>query len=169
MIRGLLGVVPLAAAEPGRFYLKQGYGTGPTLLQAVLPAKPEEGSTALDALYITYAGEPALEVHSFSGSDPLVALFDVHVRVDPTSLAGSRYSVHPQPGSLLVAGETPVLVASLGQRGHWTYVNLSTGERMPGGPTTDWLMFKRWFLVIDDEANEEVTIASFGTDAEDSA
>lgn len=168
MIRGLLGVVPWKAAAPGRFYLRQGYGTGPTLLQAVLPAQQQDGSEGLEALYITHRDAQPLELGGLSGIDPVVALFDVHVRVDPTSLVGGRHSISARPGSLLIAGDIPVLVATHGRRGYWAYVNLDTGECMPGEPSEDWLMFSRWFLVIDDEAGEEVTIASFGVDADKS-
>lgn len=162
MIRGLAGVIPHHLMEVGRFYFTPGGEEGPWLFQCVQTDEPFEGSFRRKALFLTAGGKPDIDLRDLPYHSPVVALDDIHVRVDCTSLTGSAFTVRMAPNVFLLDGEAPILCAQQGLRG-WKTVNLTTGRTVDSGSVShDWLSFTRWSLVMDDRADKELTIANFG-------
>jgi hypothetical protein len=160
VIRGFVGVVPNGSVETGRFYLAPGHD-GFALFQCIQTDEPYEDTFRQKALYFTTAGKPNLGLHDLPGHSPLAALDEVQVRVDPTSIAESAFSSHLKAGLFLVNGDAPIICAPDGFRG-WTALNILTGRTVGRSFGHEWLSFTRWSLVMDNEAGEELTIASFG-------
>lgn len=158
MIRGLVGVVPDHALEPGRFYLATSYGEGAILFQCVQTDEPVDDGFRRRALVFTTGETVRLELCDLPHHGPFVALDDVHVRVDPTSVAESPFTAHLRSGLFVLDGDQPILCASMGFRGYRA-VNLSTGHTINGQVGHGWLSFTRWSLVVDDEAGEELVLA----------
>ena len=164
MIRGLAGVIPEQSVEVGRYYLAIGYQGGPTLFQCVETDEQFEGRFRQKALLFTSGGSPLLELGELPPQGPFVVLDDVHTRIDPTSVSASAFTSSLQAGTFIVDGDQPIVMASVGWRG-WSAVNLSTGRTVSQGLNHGWLSFTRWSLVLDDEAGEELTIASFSDES----
>jgi hypothetical protein len=161
MIRGILGVVPWNKAEVGRFYLSAGYGQGNWLFQCVQTGEKVDGELIRKALVYTIAGEPDLSVHYLYEQGPLVALYDVHVRVDPTSI-----NIEETFGTkrFFVVEDIPLICASPASPQPWQFygLNILTGKPIPGETNYNRVRFDRWSLVLDDDQGEELTIARFG-------
>jgi hypothetical protein len=160
MIRGIVGVIPSHAVEAGRFYMAPNYQGGPRLFQCIQTQEPIEDSFRKKALIFTESGKPLLCVSDVPDRTPLLALDDVHIRVDPTSLAGDSFNTYLRRGLFVVRDDHAMFCAPAGFR-EWGVVNLSTGHESSQSIGTNWLTFTRWSLVMDDEAGDELTIASF--------
>lgn len=160
-IRGLEAIVKPAELEVGGFYLDPGYGQGTTLFQWIRTGETRDGE-AEEAMLVFAAekGEP-FEVHSLSAHGPIVKMPPVAIRVDPPSAVGSAMTKSLVPGMFAIEETRPILAATVGYR-HWLTIDLSTGR--PVRPSTYWVGFSRWSLVVD-EAGEEIVIAAFGEDA----
>ena len=162
MIRGLVGVIPSHATEVGRFYLLSDYQGGHWLFQCVQTREPLDDGFRRAALFLARNGNPDIGVETLPDRSPVVALDDVHVRIDPTSVAGDASTTTIRLGNFVLDGDAPVLCARSGRHG-WVNVNLSTGQ-IVDVPGHGWLGFKRWSLVMDDEAGDELTIVRFDAD-----
>ena len=162
MIRGVLGAVPSRLTEVGRFYLNPGYGKGAWLFQCIQLPEAIDGVPQKKALLFRVGEESVLEIIDLPDRSSVAALYDVHVRIDPTSISNNSNS---SLFVFLVVGETPVICASNGgtggQRRGWRLINLSNGTVMPSVEINDSVSFDRWSLVLDDDAGDELTVASF--------
>ena len=162
MIRGIAGVVPARAMEVGRFYMAPAYRDGNWLFQCVQTSELLDDGFRCKALFMTTGGKPDLGLHELPDQTPVVALDDVHVRVDPTSLGGSAFDTSAQRGMFLVREDEAIVCAPTDLVRGWAAVNINTGRVVKGHLGTDWLTFTRWSLVMDDEEGDELTLASFG-------
>lgn len=158
MIRGFAGVVPDHALEPGRFYIAPAYGQGSVLFQCVQTDEPLDDGFRVKALIISTGEAVGLEFAQIPHASSFVALDDVHVRVDPTSLSHSAFSSHLQAGMFVVDGDQTIVCAPYGYRGYRA-VNLTSGHTINGPLGHAWLSFTRWSLVVDDEAGDELVLA----------
>lgn len=165
MIRGLVGVVPHHTIEVGRFYMAPAYQGNNWLFQCVQTDEPLDDGFRQKALYMTTGGRPDIGLHQLPYQTALVALDDVHVRVDPTSLDSSAFETTLRRGLFLVRGDEAFICAPTDQIRGWAVVNINTGRTVSGRLGNDWLSFSRWSLVMDDEEGDELTIATFGEDA----
>ncbi len=157
MIQGILGVVPCHKAEIGRFYLSPDYGVGSWLFQCVRTSEQCDGQQVNKALVFKIGDKLIPSIDDIPDFKPLVALYDVHVRVDPTSISSSMNRL---PGKLLMNGDAPIFCAINGYRG-WTSVDINTGSLADSYSDSETVAFDRWSLVLDDDVGDELTIASF--------
>ena len=160
MIRGIIGVIPSHAVEAGRFYMAPSYQGGPRLFQCIQTQEPIEDGFKRKALIYTESGKTILCFSDVPDHTPLLALDDVHIRVDPTSLADDSSTTRLKRGLFIIRDDHAIFCAPAGFR-EWGTVNLSTGHLGSGSIGSNWLSFNRWSLVMDDEAGDELTIASF--------
>lgn len=160
MLRGVVDVVPVNAVIPGRFYFAHGYGGGASFFQCIETMEQGEDGFQRIALYFSINGKPHLLLEALPLSNPVVAIEDVHIRVDPTSIIGSAFTTSMTMGTFLIDGDQAVLAAPNGRHG-WTVVNMSNGKLVEKRSDIGWLSFSRWSLVIDDETGSEKTLASF--------
>ena len=158
MIRGVIGTVPWHAVEVGRFYMSSAYGAGAWLFQCIRMPEKQDAAPVTKALVFTIGGETELSLKSLPQMSLLVALYDVHVRIDPTSL-----NHHFDAGlfRFLLVGDQPIICASHGSSHGWQRVNLVGGRYFTDNEDHNAVSFDRWSLVLDDDTNEELTIASF--------
>ena len=163
MIRGMIGVVPANAMKAGRFYLAPSYRDGPWLFQCVQTSEPLDDGFRRKALFMTTGGKPDIGLHELPDQTPSVAMHDVHVRVDPTSLRGSAFDTSLQRGMFLVREDDAIICAPTDMVRGWAAVSINTGRVISDHLSTNWLAFSRWSLVMDDEEGDELTIASFGS------
>jgi hypothetical protein len=159
MILGIAGVVRVQDANVGQFYLEPVYGAEPRLFQCVNTGKIVDGESVNQALYFFPGEEMSIALEDFPFYNPVVAMPNVHVRVDPPSISGSSNMSTISAGQFLVVGNEPIVTAREGFR-HWRMMNLDTGKPAEG-PTGSWVSFSRWLLVVE-ENGEEIPIASFG-------
>lgn len=159
MILGIDGVIRVQDAEVGRFYLEPVYGAEPRLFQCVSTGKVVDGEPANQALYFFPGEELSVVLDDLPYLNPVVAMPDVYVRVDPPSITGSSNMSSFSAGNFLAIGDEPFVTAHEGFR-QWRMMNLNTG-RPAQGPTGSWVSFSRWLLVVE-ENGEEISIASFG-------
>jgi len=165
-IRGIGSILSYGQAEPGRFYYQRWQDDLAALLQCVRTPQLVDGNPEDVALLFPPAGA-ALSLEDIKWNEPLIAVGDVHVRVDPLSIVGSSSGYSAHAGMFLIHEESALVTIASSYR-QWTTVNLSTG-RIASFPTVNWVAFSRWSLVTDDEhLGEEVMLASFG-DASDDA
>lgn len=162
MIRGAVGVIPARAIEPGRFYLCYNYAGPPHLFLCVQTDERLDDRFRRVALYFNREGMSPVELGHLPSDAPVCVLDEVHIRFDPMSMDGHSRSKHAGPGTFLVDGERPVVVASLGYQGY-VGVYLDKGQTV-SELGTDWASFSAWSLVLDDESGQEWTIASFGAE-----
>lgn len=161
MIRGIVGVVPSHSAEVGRFYYSPGYGNGPWLFQCVSTGEIRDGESVKKALVFTINGAADLHLTDIPDRAPLAALFDVHARIDPTSLIGSAFSQTRMPGSFVIDELAPILCVRFPNRGYGSF-DIGTGMQRADFSSFGWLEFGKWSLVIDDEGTrDEWAIATF--------
>lgn len=160
MIRGVVGVIPHHSMETGRFYMAPNRA-GNWLFQCVQTDEAFEGSYKRKGLFFTTGDQVDLGLSDLPWQSPVLALDEVHVRIDPTSLADSIGTTSLERGMFILDGDTPLLCAPDGFRG-WSVVDLSTGRTSAQRSRQNWLSFTRWSLVMDDEHGDELTIASFG-------
>lgn len=164
MIRGIVGIVPHHAMEVGRFYMAPAYRDGNWLFQCVQTSEPFEGDFRRKALFMTAGGKPDLGLHELPYQTPVVALDEVHVRVDPTSLDRSAFDTSLYRGLFLIRDDEAIICAPTDPVLGWAAVNISTGRTVEGILGSNWLSFSRWSLVMDDEDGDELTLVSFGED-----
>lgn len=165
MIRGMIGVVPNHAVELGRFYMAPAYQGRNYLFQCVQTDEPLDDGFRRKALYVTRGGTPDIALQDLPSQTPLVALDEVHVRVDPTSLDRSAFDTSTHRGLFLVRDDEAIICAPTGHLHGWAAVNITTGRTVHGDLGRNWLSFSRWSLVMDDEEGDELTVASFGDPA----
>jgi hypothetical protein len=161
MIRGIVGIVPHHAMEAGRFYMAPAYRDGNWLFQCVQTSEPLDDGFRRKALFMTAGGQPDLGLHELPQQTPVALLDNVHVRVDPTSLASSAFDTSLRSGLFLIRDDEAIICAPAGQRRGWTAVNINTGRTVSGDVGVNWLSFTRWSLVMDDEEGDELTLATF--------
>jgi len=159
MILGLDRVIRGHEAEVGRFYLEPVYDGEPRLFQCVVAGKVVDGEAVKQALYFVPQEQPSIVLADFPWTDSIVALPDVHVRVDPPSIAGSSSISSLSGGMFFIMGDEAFVTAGMGFR--WRMMNVSTGKAVEGAHPTSWVSFSRWLLVVQ-ESGEEIPIASFG-------
>lgn len=157
MILGIERVVDAGQCEPGRFYLKLNYNDDPSVFQCI---RIGEGDNDLMALWFTPGTDHALGLETLPDQEPVVALPQVHIRVDAPSMLASNRTTSIRPGMFLVSNDEAFVVASNGFRG-WSVINISKGLPVAKRWSPDWIVFSRWLLVIEDNG-EEIPIASFG-------
>ena len=138
------------------------YRDGNWLFQCVQTSEPLDDGFRRKALFMTTGGKPDLGLHELPDRTPAVALDDVHVRVDPTSLDRSAFDTSLHRGMFLVHEDEAIICAPTDMARGWAAVNINTGRVVNGHLGTNWLAFTRWSLVMDDEEGDELTIASFG-------
>lgn len=165
MIRGMVGVVPNHTMETGRFYMAPAYRGEHWLFQCIQTSDRFEDSFRRKALLMTIAGKPELSLFDLPQDTPVVALDDVHVRIDPTSLSQNAFTTYLDRNMFLVLGDEAIICAPTDHVRGWQAVNITTGQTVVGNVGPNWLSFTRWSLVMDDEEGDELTIASFGGDA----
>lgn len=158
-VLGLNEVIPARDAEPGKFYLHERYDTDPEVFLCFLTGGEIDGVPETKALYFTPDEDQKFSMHLPPTHEPLVALPEVHVRVDAPSLSASSGSSSIRTGMMFVVGDEPFVAAPLEFR-HWTSINLSTGRAVQIDRNKAWASFDRWQLVIFDQ-DEEVVIANF--------
>lgn len=166
MIRGLIGIVPAREMQVGRFYMEPGDQDGNRLFQCVQTNEPYEDTFRQKALVLTTAGRPEIRLRELPYVTPVLALGDVHVRVDPTSLHKSAFDAFPHRGMFLVREGEPIICAPSDQYRGWAAVNLNSGRTLPTDLGSSWLTFTRWSLVMDDEKGDELTLVEFENGAE---
>lgn len=157
MIRGVLGVVPCDKAEVGRFYLWAGYERENWFFQCVAAEGSENDGGASKALLLMVGETPRIKLTNLPSYNPLIALYDVHVRVDPTSLDSQSET---GPSRFFLFDDLPAVCANI-QNGGWQCINVSTGRLCSSLSFGNKAHFTRWSLVIDDDAGDELTVASF--------
>lgn len=157
-IRGFEKVMKQAELEVGKFYLDPGYGEGTTLFQWIRTGEVREGEPEEAMLVFAAERSEPFEIQALSSHGALVKMPPVSIRVDPPSAMGSSMTKSLAPGMFAVEDARPILAAKVGYR-NWLTIDLSTGR--PVRPSTYWVTFSRWSLVVD-EAGEEIVIAAFG-------
>jgi hypothetical protein len=160
MIRGIEQVVDVREVEPGRFYLRLDYDEGTTVFQCIRIGGKEDDVPNLKALWFAPGTDRPLGIEDLPNHGPVVALPEVHIRVDAPSMSGTNYTSNVCAGTFLVSSDEAIVAVPTGSRG-WTMVNISTGRPIADNWRADWVAFSRWLLVIDDNG-EEIPIASFG-------
>lgn len=162
MILGFNRIIDAREMVVGRFYLGYDYNSDPILFQCVQVGELPNGNPDLRSL--RFAPETSfpigLEAAPYRG--PLVALPDVHIRIDAPSMVGTSHTSAVRAGMFIVAGDEAFVAAPTEFRG-WTLMNLATGQPAPARFDEGWIAFSRWLLVIEDNL-EEIPIASFGQD-----
>lgn len=166
MIRGLVSIVPARQMEVGRFYMAPGYQDGNWLFQCVQTDEPLDDGFRRKALFMTTGGKPDIGLHELPYRTPVVALDNVHVRVDPESLKSSAFDTHLRPKLFLVRGTETIICAPTDQMRGWVPVSIDTGRTITTNLGSEYLTFTRWSLVMDDENGDELTIAEFVFDAD---
>jgi hypothetical protein len=155
-IRGIGGVFGAEGLQVGRFYRRQDYRGGTTLFQVVEEEVAGVASTnVLEFLPPTDGGTRLEDVYS---SVMFVEVPDVHLKVDPHSLAGDEFSISLSAGMLLVTKGTAFLLATPQRNYGWTTVDLLTGKVSLTRPV-GWAWFSRWSLVMDDGEDETELVA----------
>lgn len=162
MIRGFIGVVPNHAVQPGRFYMAPAYQGQNDLFQCVQTDEPLDEGFRLKALFMTQGGTPDIALQDLPNQTPLVALDEVYVRVDPTSLDRSAFDTSTYRSLFLVRDDEAIICAPTGYVHGFAPVNITTGRTVVENLGLNWLSFSRWSLVMDDEEGDELTIATFG-------
>jgi hypothetical protein len=157
MILGIERVIDAGQCEPGRFYLKLNYKDDPSVFQCV---RIGEDDSDLMALWFSPGTDRPLGLETLLEHEPVVALPQVHIRVDAPSMFASNHTTSIRAGMFLVSNDEAFVVATTGFRG-WSVLNLSTGLPVAKRWSPDWIAFSRWLLVIEDNG-EEIPIASFG-------
>jgi hypothetical protein len=164
MILGIERVVDVREVEPGRFYLRLDYNEDPEVFQCICIGERDGGVPDLKALRFAPGTDRPLGIESLPDHGPVVALPEVHIRVDAPSMFGTNYTSSIRAETFLVSGNEAFVAAPTGFRG-WSLINISNGRPVIDNWKADWVAFSRWLLVIDDNG-EEIPIASFGeTDA----
>jgi hypothetical protein len=162
MILGIERVVDVRDLELGRFYLRFDYNEEPTVFQCVGFGEKEDGVPELRALWFAPQTQRPLGVEGLPSHGPIVALPEVHIRVDAPSMSGTNYTSNVRAGTFFISGDE-AFIAVPRQWQSWSLINISTGRRVVDGVQADWVAFSRWLLVINDNG-EEIPIASFGED-----
>jgi hypothetical protein len=160
MLLGIKGVINVRDIEKGRFYLTTEYGGEPALFQCIYFGVSNEPETLMALRYPSSTDLP-LRLESLPDGGAVVALPDVHVRVDAPSLTATNFTSSITPGMFFVAGEEAFVAVPRSYRGVWTVINISRGEATTGGWRENWAAFSRWLFVIEDNG-EEIPISSFG-------
>ncbi|CAN5588371.1 hypothetical protein BH10PSE14_BH10PSE14_33710 [soil metagenome] len=157
MILGIERVTDVREVEAGRFYLRLNYNEDPSLFQCIRVGNDDDD---IRALWFNPGTDSPLGIEDLPDHGPVVALPDVHIRVDAPSMVGSNRTTSTRPGMFLVSNDEAFVVAPNGFRG-WSVINISTGLPVANRWSPDWIAFSRWLLVIVDNG-EEIPIASFG-------
>lgn len=156
--RGITKIVDISDAEVGKFYLRRGFRDDEVIFFQCISFPSRDGDQKLALRFPKNNQVPRIDL--MNGPAFIGELPDVHVRVDPHSLAGDEYSTSTSQGMLLITGDTPIVLAA-GQDGYgWHAVDLSTGRVSEQRVPTAWAWFQRWRVVIDDE-EEEVVLAVY--------
>jgi hypothetical protein len=159
MILGIERVIDVHEVEPGRFYLQSYYDEDPVLFQCLLVGE-REGVRDLKALRFAPGSQQPVSVASLPDGGPVVALPEVHIRVDAPSLSGTNHTASLRSGMFLVSGDEAFVAVRQGFIDR-AIINISTGRPAVGRGPQRWIAFSRWLLVIDDNG-VEIAIASFG-------
>ncbi|MGU3389842.1 hypothetical protein [Sphingomonas sp. M1A8_2b] len=159
MLLGIERVIANHEIEPGRFYLAPHYDGEPVLFQCIRIGETSEGQPDLKALRFSPGTQYPISLESIPHDGPLVALPEVHVRIDAPSLTATNHTSSVRSGMFLVAGNEAFVAAPQGFR-EWALINISTGRPAVGRWREDWAAFSRWLLVIEDNG-EEIPIADF--------
>lgn len=159
MILGIERVISNREMEPGRFYLAPHYDDEPSLFQCVRMGERSDGEPDLLALRFAPGTQYPLALESIPHDGPLVALPEVHIRIDAPSLKATNHTSSVRSGMFLVAGNEAYVASPHGFR-EWKLINISTGRPVVGHWREDWAAFSRWLLVIEDNG-EEIPIADF--------
>ena len=160
MILGIERVVDVRQVVPGRFFLRLDYNEDPVVFQCVRIGERDGGEPDLRALWFAPGTARPLGIESLPHNGPVVALPEVHVRVDAPSMFASNHISSIRPGMFTVSGDEAFVTVTADSRG-WTTYNISTGRPVLSREPADWLAFSRWLLVINDNG-EEIPIVSFG-------
>ena len=135
-----------------------------SVFQCIRVGENEGGNPDLRALVFKPGDEQPFSIESLQ-SGPVVALPDVHVRIDPPSITATNYTDNLYAGMFMVSGEEAFVAVANGFR-NWALINISNGRPVVGNRLQDWISFSRWMLVVEDES-EEIRIASFGVEEAD--
>jgi hypothetical protein len=155
-IRGVGGTSSAQDLQTGRFYRRQDYDGGTILFQVIEDARPEGVSKwALEFRPSSVGGARIEEIY---GNAAFSEIPNVHLRVDPTSLAGDEHSTSTRAGMLLITGETALLLATPQRNYGWVAVDLGAGKLASTRPT-GWAWFSRWSLVVDAAEDETELVA----------
>ena len=159
MLLGIERVILNREIEPGRFYLAPHYNDESVLFQCIRMGETSDGEPDLRALVFSPGTQYPITLESVPSDGPLVALPEVHIRVDAPSLTATSYTSTVRSGTFLVAGNEAYVAAPQGFR-DWALINISTGRPAVGRWREDWAAFSRWLLVIEDNG-EEIPVADF--------
>ena len=160
MLLGIEGVIDVRSVEKGRFYLRSDYNDEPVLFKCICVGQGDDGSDTLMAIRFAPGSELPMAIESLPHGGPVVALPEVHIRVDAPSLVATNLNSGIRSGMFLIAGEEAFVAVPQNFRS-WSLINVTKGEHVDGEWGKNWIAFSRWLFVIKD-SGEEITISSFG-------